>query len=61
MATEQFRIHKDSLDEFTAGRGSITESWERMIRNWEEQQEKPEGEREEVANPYEMPHSGRFH
>ncbi|KAE9383382.1 hypothetical protein BT96DRAFT_1009261, partial [Gymnopus androsaceus JB14] len=45
-------------DEFTAGRGSITESWERMIRNWEEQQEKPEGEREEVANPYEMPHSG---
>ncbi|KAE9382655.1 hypothetical protein BT96DRAFT_1010262 [Gymnopus androsaceus JB14] len=57
-ANDQFRVHKESLDEFTAGRGTIMETWEQMIRSWEEQQEKPEEEREEAANPYEMPQSG---
>ncbi|KAJ3964901.1 hypothetical protein EV361DRAFT_975512 [Lentinula raphanica] len=56
-ALKEFQIQQDSLNEFTQGRGVETMEWKKRIQGWEEDQEKPEGERT-FSNPYEVPKSG---
>ncbi|KAJ3714963.1 hypothetical protein C8R42DRAFT_725909 [Lentinula raphanica] len=59
IAIQELDIHREGLTEFTEGKGSDTVRWEKMIRDWEAELDKPEKDRDKsVVNPYEVPRTG---
>lgn len=57
-AIEEHRVQKEELKAFTEGRGEVTATWLKAITDWEEDKERPAGERLGCMNPYEMPKGG---
>ncbi|KAJ3717362.1 hypothetical protein C8R42DRAFT_724265 [Lentinula raphanica] len=56
-AKKEHQIQKESLQEFTRGKGVETVQWKKRIEGWEDDQDRPEAERT-FSNPYELPKSG---
>ncbi|KAJ3833633.1 hypothetical protein F5878DRAFT_665489 [Lentinula raphanica] len=57
VAMKEHHIQKESLREFTRGKGIETVQWKKRIEDWEDDQDQPERERT-FSNPYELPKSG---
>ncbi|KAJ3833604.1 hypothetical protein F5878DRAFT_645810 [Lentinula raphanica] len=59
IAVEEMNTQRESLKEFTEGKGPDTLKWEAMIKDWEVELEKPEKDRNKsVVNPYDIPKTG---